>query len=45
VWVGVGAVGAFCVAVTAGGQRTNPAQLAAMAALVASIAAVKVTSS
>jgi quaternary ammonium compound-resistance protein SugE len=43
VWVGIGAVGAFLVSVLALGQRTNPAQLGAMAALVVSILAVKLT--
>ena len=43
VWVGVGAVGAFLVSVLVLGERTNPAQLAAMAALVGSILAVKLT--
>jgi quaternary ammonium compound-resistance protein SugE len=43
VWVGVGAVGAFLVSVMLLGERTSPAQLVAMAALVASILAVKLT--
>ena len=43
VWVGVGAVGAFLVSVLVLGERTNPAQLVAIAALVTSILAVKLT--
>jgi quaternary ammonium compound-resistance protein SugE len=43
VWVGIGAVGAFVVSVALLGERTTPAQLASMAALVASILAVKLT--
>jgi quaternary ammonium compound-resistance protein SugE len=43
VWVGIGAVGAFTVAVVIRGEATNIAQLVAMTALVASIVAVKVT--
>jgi quaternary ammonium compound-resistance protein SugE len=43
VWVGVGAVGAFLVSVLWLGERTTPAQLVSMAALVASILAVKLT--
>ncbi len=43
VWVGIGAVGAFVVSVAVLGERTSPAQLVAMAALVASILAVKLT--
>ena len=42
VWVGIGAVGAFAVGVLRG-QPTNAAQLLAMAALVGSIVAVKLT--
>lgn len=44
VWVGVGAAGAFLVSVVFLGERTSPAQLVAMGALIASIVAVKVTS-
>lgn len=43
VWVGVGAVGAFLVSVLVLGDRTSPAQVVAMAALVVSILAVKLT--
>ena len=43
VWVGIGAVGAFLVAVVVRGQSTSIAQVFAMAALVASIVAVKLT--
>ena len=43
VWVGIGAVGAFLVAVVFRGQSTNAGQVLAMAALVASIVAVKLT--
>jgi quaternary ammonium compound-resistance protein SugE len=43
VWVGIGATGTFLVAVLLSGQETNPAQLVAVSALVASIAAVKLT--
>jgi quaternary ammonium compound-resistance protein SugE len=43
VWVGIGAVGAFALAVTFGREPTNPAQIVAMGALVASIVAVKLT--
>ena len=42
VWVGIGAVGAFVVGVLRG-HATNPAQVVAMAALVGSIVAVKLT--
>ncbi|MHB1139428.1 MAG: DMT family transporter [Microthrixaceae bacterium] len=42
VWVGIGAVGAFVVGLLRG-QPTNAAQLIAMAALVGSIVAVKLT--
>jgi quaternary ammonium compound-resistance protein SugE len=45
IWVGIGAIGAFVVSVLLLGQRTNPAQLAAMGALVVSILAVKLTAS
>jgi quaternary ammonium compound-resistance protein SugE len=45
VWVGIGAVGAFAVSVALLGERTTPAQLVSMAALVASILAVKLTAS
>lgn len=43
VWVGIGAVGAFLVNVLIKGVETNPGQVAAVAALVASIIAVKLT--
>lgn len=43
VWVGIGAAGTFAVAVVWRGQHTNPAQVAAMVALVAAIVAVKMT--
>ena len=43
VWVGIGAVGTFLVSVTWRQETTNPANLLAMAALVLSIVAVKVT--
>lgn len=43
VWVGIGAVGAFLVAVLRG-QPTSTGQVLAIAALVASIVAVKLTS-
>lgn len=43
VWVGIGAVGAFVVGVVVKGDDTSPAQVAAIAALVASIVAVKLT--
>lgn len=43
VWVGIGAVGAFAVAVLINGQATSPAQVVAMACLIASIVAVKAT--
>lgn len=42
VWVGIGAVGAFAVGLLRG-HPTTPAQLVAMAALVGSIVAVKLT--
>lgn len=44
VWVGIGAVGAFLVAVLWRGQPTSPGQVLAITALVASIVAVKLTS-
>ncbi len=43
VWVGIGAVGAFLVGVLIKGDDTNPGQVAAILALVASIIAVKLT--
>jgi quaternary ammonium compound-resistance protein SugE len=43
VWVGIGAVGAFLVAVLVRGQSTSVGQVLAIAALVASIIAVKLT--
>jgi quaternary ammonium compound-resistance protein SugE len=43
VWVGIGAVGAFVVAVVVRGHATNVAQIIAISALVASIVAVKLT--
>lgn len=43
VWVGIGALGAFLVAVLFRGQSTSIGQVLAMAALVASIIAVKLT--
>ena len=43
VWVGIGAVGAFLFGVIVRQDATPPAQLLAMAALVASLVAVKVT--
>lgn len=43
VWVGVGAVGTVLVGVIVRNESTNPANLAALACLIASIAAVKVT--
>jgi quaternary ammonium compound-resistance protein SugE len=43
VWVGIGAVGAFLVSVTWRGEATSIPQMAAMAALVVSILAVKLT--
>lgn len=43
VWVGIGAAGTFLVAVLVRGEQTNPAQVMAVAALVASIVAVKLT--
>lgn len=43
VWVGIGAVGAFLVAVLFRGQTTSAGQVLAIAALVASIVAVKLT--
>jgi quaternary ammonium compound-resistance protein SugE len=45
VWVGIGAVGAFLVSVMWKGEATSAPQLAAMAALVVSILAVKLTAS
>lgn len=45
VWVGIGAVGTVLVAAFGARQVPNPAQALALAALVASIVAVKVTSS
>ena len=45
VWVGIGAVGTFLVGATIKGDPTNPAQLVAMAFLVTSIIAVKITAS
>lgn len=44
VWVGVGAAGAFLVAVVVRDQPTSTSQVIAIAALVASIVAVKLTS-
>jgi quaternary ammonium compound-resistance protein SugE len=44
IWVGIGAVGAFLVGLAVRDESTNPAQLAAMLALVGSLVAVKVTS-
>jgi quaternary ammonium compound-resistance protein SugE len=43
IWVGIGALGTFAVGVTLRQQVTSPANLVAIAALVASIAAVKLT--
>ena len=43
VWVGIGAVGAFLVGVLIKGDDTNPGQVLAISALVASIIAVKLT--
>jgi quaternary ammonium compound-resistance protein SugE len=43
VWVGIGAVGAFVVGVVVGGYTTSVGQVLAIAALVASIIAVKLT--
>lgn len=43
VWVGIGAVGAFLVAVLFRGQPTSAGQIMAVAALVVSIVAVKLT--
>ncbi len=43
VWVGIGAVGAFLVSVLLKGQETNIPQILAIAALVGSIVAVKLT--
>lgn len=43
VWVGIGAVGAFLVAVLFRGQQTSTAQVLAIVALVGSIIAVKLT--
>ncbi len=43
VWVGIGAVGAFLVGVFIKGDDTSVGQVAAIAALVASIVAVKLT--
>ena len=43
VWVGIGAVGAFVFSVVVRQQPTSPAQIAAMAALVLTIVAVKAT--
>ena len=43
VWVGIGAVGAFLVSVLIKGQETNVPQIVAIAALVGSIVAVKLT--
>jgi quaternary ammonium compound-resistance protein SugE len=43
VWVGVGAVGAFLVAVLFRGQPTSTGQVLAISALVVSIIAVKLT--
>ncbi len=43
VWVGIGAVGAFLVAVLIRGQATSTGQVLAIAALVLSIIAVKLT--
>ena len=43
VWVGIGAVGAFVVSIAIRGEATSVGQVAAMAALVASILAVKAT--
>lgn len=45
VWVGIGATGAFLVGVLLKGDSTNPWQVVAMFALVASIIAVKLTAS
>lgn len=42
-WVGIGAVGAYLVAVLVKGVETNPAQVLAVSALIASIVAVKLT--
>lgn len=42
-WVGIGAAGTFLVGVLIRGDDTNPAQIAAMGALVMSILAVKLT--
>ena len=44
VWVGIGAIGTVVVAITFGHQSTSPANLAALAGLVAAIVAVKLTS-
>ena len=43
VWVGVGAVGTVLVGVTMRNETTNPANLAALACLIGSIVAVKMT--
>ena len=43
VWVGIGAVGTVLVGVTVQHQSTNPANLLALAGLVAAIVAVKLT--
>ncbi|WP_040493236.1 DMT family transporter [Ilumatobacter nonamiensis] len=43
VWVGIGAVGAFLVGVFVKGDETSVGQVAAIAALVTSIVAVKLT--
>lgn len=43
VWVGIGAVGTFLVAVVFRGQSTSVGQVLAIAALVAAIIAVKLT--
>ena len=43
VWVGIGAVGTFLVAVVIRGEPTSAGQIVAIAALVASIIAVKLT--
>jgi quaternary ammonium compound-resistance protein SugE len=43
VWVGIGAVGTVLVGVTVRNETTSPANLVALACLIAAIAAVKLT--
>jgi quaternary ammonium compound-resistance protein SugE len=43
IWVGIGAVGTVIVGIAARNETTTPANLVALACLIASIAAVKLT--